>query len=95
MVVLVLKRVPRSLRGELSRWMLELGEGVFVGSPSALVRDKLWEMVCEKLREGRAVMAHTTASEQGFAIRLNGDHSREVADFDGLILVRQLATPAG
>lgn len=90
MMVLVLKRVPASLRGELSRWMLELGEGVFVGSPSAMVRDKLWDMVCDKLREGRAVMAHTTQGEQGFAVRLVGDCGREIADFDGLLLIRQL-----
>ena len=43
MVVLVLERVPASLRGELSRWMLEARAGVFIGDVTAMVRDKLWE----------------------------------------------------
>ena len=32
MVVMILERVPPSLRGELTRWMLELRAGVFVGT---------------------------------------------------------------
>jgi CRISPR-associated protein Cas2 len=50
MVVIILESVPVSLRGELTRWMLELRAGVFVGSLSAMVRDKLWEMVCSKFK---------------------------------------------
>lgn len=53
MVVLVLERVPVSLRGELTRWLLEVRAGVFVGDVSAMVREKLWELVEEKAREGR------------------------------------------
>ena len=39
MIVIALERVPVGLRGELSRWLLELRPGVFVGKVSALVRD--------------------------------------------------------
>jgi CRISPR-associated protein Cas2 len=41
MVVLVLERVPVSLRGELTRWMLEIRSGVFVGTLTSVVRDRL------------------------------------------------------
>ena len=56
MVVMLLEKVPTSVRGELTRWLLELRPGVFVGNISALVRDKLWDMLCKKLREGNALL---------------------------------------
>ena len=41
MVVMLMEKVPKSVRGELTRWLIELRSGVFVGNISALVRDKL------------------------------------------------------
>jgi CRISPR-associated protein Cas2 len=88
MVVIILESVPTSVRGELTRWMIELKAGVFVGNISALVRDMLWKMVCGKLRNGAGMMVHNAANEQGLAIRFSGDTSRLVEDFEGLLLVR-------
>lgn len=88
MVVIVLERVPPSLRGELTRWMLELRPGVFVGKVSAMVRDRLWEMVCRGMKGGAGLLVHTADNEQGFAIRFWGETSRSVVDFDGLWLIR-------
>lgn len=87
MVVIVLEKVPKRLRGELSRWMLEVSTGVFVGSMSALVRDLLWEKCKEKKTVGRCCQMYRTNNEQGFAIRTNGDTARILVDFDGLTLV--------
>jgi CRISPR-associated protein Cas2 len=89
MVVMMLERVPASVRGELTRWLLELHTGVFVGSVSALVRDKLWEMVCGKMRGGAGMLVHTTDGEQGFAVRYWGETRRTIEDFEGLVLVRK------
>ncbi len=89
MVVLVLERVPVSLRGELTRWLLEVRAGVFVGDVSALVRDKLWELVEQKARDGAALLVHNADSEQSFAVRMHGEPSRDIADYDGLYLVRR------
>ena len=72
MVVLILERVPTSLRGELTRWMLEPATGVFLGRISAMVRDRLWEMACAGLKTGGAFLAYTTDTEQGFEFRLAG-----------------------
>jgi len=88
MVVIMLEKVPLSVRGELTRWMLELRPGVFVGNISALVRDKLWEIICLKLRGGAALLLHNADTEQGFTIRSSGDPSRIIQDFDGLLLTR-------
>ncbi|WP_027883569.1 type I-E CRISPR-associated endoribonuclease Cas2e [Meiothermus rufus] len=87
MVVIVLEKVPKRLRGELSRWMLEVSTGVFVGSMSALVRDLLWEKCKEKKTVGRCCQIYRTNNEQGFAIRTHGDTTRVLVDFDGLVLV--------
>ncbi len=88
MVVMVLERVPASVRGELTRWLLEVHAGVFVGSPSALVRDRLWETVIHSARQGGCLLLHNDDSEQGFAIRTWGPTRRAIDDYDGLKLVR-------
>lgn len=85
---MVLENAPTSVRGELTRWMLELHAGVFVGNISAAVRDALWQMVCGKLRGGAGMMVHNAANEQGFKILICGNTSRTLEDFDGLMLIR-------
>ena len=90
MVVVILEKVPTSVRGELTRWMLELKAGVFIGDITALVRDTLWKMVCSKVKEGSAILVHNAACEQGFTMKFFGDMSREIQEFDGLKLIRVL-----
>lgn len=87
MVVIMMEKVPVSLRGEITRWMLELRPGVFVGNISALVREKLWEHICEKIKGGAATLLHSAANEQGYKIRNYGDTSRKIRDFEGLQLI--------
>ena len=89
MVLLMFERVPRSMRGELSRWMLEPRANVFLGDVSAVVRDKLWEMACQDSKGGSAFMVHTTNNEQGFAWRIWGAPVYIPEDFEGLLLVRR------
>lgn len=87
MTIFVLERVPVSLRGELTRWLLEPHTGVFVGRPSALVREKLWDLICEKQGTGAAVMVWSADTEQGFSMRASGKTARMLRDFEGLTLV--------
>jgi CRISPR-associated protein Cas2 len=88
MVVLILERVPPSLRGELTRWFLEPKAGVFVGRVSALVRDKLWEKACKQARDGGCLLLHSSDHEQGYRVRSFGQTARSIDDFEGLVLVR-------
>jgi CRISPR-associated protein Cas2 len=92
MVILICEKVPDGLRGELSRWMIEPKTNVFVGRMSALVRDKLWQRVQDKLKGGAAIMAYPTNTEQGFTIKSCGDTTRELVSYDGLMLVK-IPTP--
>jgi CRISPR-associated protein Cas2 len=87
MIVLILEKAPTSLRGEITRWMIELQSGVFAGNLSALVRDKLWEYICSKINHGSAMMLQSAANEQGYIIRTYGKTSRKVRSFDGLTLI--------
>ncbi len=87
-MVLMLERVPASLRGELTRWLLEPKAGVFVGRVSAMVRDKLWERVCARMKGGAGMLVYSADTEQGYAIRFHGATSRTVVDFEGLALIR-------
>lgn len=88
MVIMILERVPASLRGALTRWMLEPRAGVFVGKLSAMVRDRLWEKACAGSGEGAGMLIYSADTEQGFAIRLWGMPGRTVVDFEGLSLIR-------
>jgi len=91
MVVLIVENAPPSLRGEISRLMIEPRAGTFVGNLPARARDKLWERVTQKLAsrsEAGAVLIHSAMTEQGFAIRTFGDPRRKVVDFEGIQLVK-------
>ena len=90
MVVMILERVRTSLRGELTRWMLEPKAGVFVGRISSRVRDRLWDMVKEKRYHNSAgILLHGSNTEQGFRVKTFGHGSREAVDYEGLVLMRR------
>lgn len=88
MTVLVVSRVPASLRGRLSRWMIQLRPGVFVGTLSSRVREALWSRTCGALRGGWAMILVPASNEQGYSVRLHGVGPIELEDFDGLVLVK-------
>lgn len=92
MTVIVLTNCPAGLRGFLTRWMLEISAGVFVGNPSARIREVLWTEVQQYADQGRALLAHTTNNEQGFTF-LTHDHAWHPIDYDGATLIRR-PTPA-
>ncbi|WIM67719.1 type I-E CRISPR-associated endoribonuclease Cas2e [Corynebacterium breve] len=83
---MILSVVPEKLRGYVSRWLFEVHPNVFVGRPSARVRDKLWETVQTNLAGGRAVMTYpSNKNEQGFIV-LTHNSQWEMTDFDGISL---------
>ncbi|MFJ9035945.1 type I-E CRISPR-associated endoribonuclease Cas2e [Streptomyces sp. NPDC102406] len=90
MTVIVLTNCPAGLRGFLTRWLLEISAGVFVGNPSARIRDTLWHEVERYTAQGRALLAHTTDNEQGFTFRTH-DHAWHPTDHEGLTLIHRPA----
>lgn len=99
MIVIIVERATPGLRGQLTRWMLEVRAGVFVGTLSARVRDKLWALVKVRNPNGGSLLIARAQNEQGFVVDSHGDTSRQVFENEGLWLVRKPAErgekPAG
>lgn len=93
MVVMVLTACPAGLRGHLTRWLLEISPGVFVGAVSARVRDRLWLQVVELSKDGKAIMVHSTRGEQRLTFRVHR-HEWEPVDLDGVWLMRRPSEPS-
>ncbi|MBE0417732.1 MAG: type I-E CRISPR-associated endoribonuclease Cas2 [Coriobacteriia bacterium] len=93
MTVIVLTACPTGLRGHLTRWLLEISAGVFVGSVNARVRDLLWDRVVELSSGGRALMVFSVDGEQHLSFKVH-DHQWEPADYDGVTLIRRPADGA-
>lgn len=93
MLIIATTAVPDHLRGALSRWTTEVVAGIFVGSVSARVRDRLWDAVTDVVGGGAAVLVHPAPTEQGYSIRTAGTRRRVPEDFDGLILMRMTGIP--
>lgn len=69
MTVLILERVSPSLRGDLSRWLIEVQAGVFVGKINEVVREALWERATDRADEGTVLLLWRMNNEQGFELR--------------------------
>lgn len=76
MTVMLLERVSPSVRGDLSRWMIEVKAGVFVGHLSALVRDNLWKRCVRQAEDGTVFQVWSTNNEQGFDLRAHNARGR-------------------
>lgn len=86
MTVLVLTAVPPGLRGFLTRWMLEISAGVFVGKVTRRVRDLLWARTIKMVRTGRAILVFSARNEQGMDFLVHGHHWQPI-DIDGITLM--------
>ncbi|MES0835895.1 type I-E CRISPR-associated endoribonuclease Cas2e [Nocardiopsis tropica] len=96
MTVIILTNCPAGLRGLLTRWLLEISPGVFIGGPSARVRQVLWDEVRQYAGNGRALLAYSTNNEQGFTFE-TFDHKWRPVDHEGMTLIQrpkhQIAEP--
>lgn len=88
MIVISLVNPPRSLHGDLTKWLQEVNTNVYVGNVNARIREALWERIIETIKTGQATMVYNTNNEQGFMVRVWGTTWKPV-DFDGLILMQR------
>jgi CRISPR-associated protein Cas2 len=89
-IVLVLDKARPALRGQISRWLMEVKPGIFVGTVSARVRDAIWAMIRARHTQGGALLVARARNEQGFVMESHGAPTRQVFDIDGLTLIRRL-----
>lgn len=84
--VITLKKVPNSLRGDLTRWMQEIATGVYVGNFNYRVREALWQRIIDTVGDGEATMSFAFRNEIGYSFQtINA--ARQVVDYDGIPLV--------
>ncbi|WP_338886544.1 type I-E CRISPR-associated endoribonuclease Cas2e [Rhodococcus sovatensis] len=88
MVILIVTACPAGLRGHLTRWLLEISPGVFVGVLSRRVRELLWQRCIELVKDGRAIMVFPARNEQRLDFLVHR-HEWEPVDIDGVSLVRR------
>ncbi len=86
MIIVTMTDCPIGLRGDLTKWLLEISPGVFVGQTSARVRDKLWERIKDTTKNGRVTMVYNTNNEQRLDFRVHNS-TWEPIDFDGIKLI--------
>ncbi|MBQ7529837.1 type I-E CRISPR-associated endoribonuclease Cas2 [bacterium] len=86
MIVICLTNCPPKLRGDLTKWLLEVNTGVYVGNINARVRDELWKRITENIRSGQATMVFSSSGEQRMDFRVHNTTWKPV-DFDGLKLI--------
>lgn len=90
MLVMILSKTPASLRGELTRWLMEVESGVYIGHVSAMVRDRLWDYSCASKNAGRVFQAWSTNNEQHYKMRLAGFEDMRVVEWEGLQLIQKV-----
>ena len=88
MTVIILTNCPAGLRGLLTRWLLQISPGVFIGKPSARVRQVLWGEVKEYAGNGRALLVYATNNEQGFGFE-TFEHKWRPVDHEGMTLIER------
>jgi CRISPR-associated protein Cas2 len=88
MTVIVLTACPSGLRGHLTKWLLEISAGVFVGNVTTRVRNLLWARVVELSGNGRALMVYSVRGEQRLSFKVHGHHWKP-ADYEGITLIRR------
>jgi CRISPR-associated protein Cas2 len=92
MMTLVLTACPPGLRGDLTKWLMEISPGVFVGRPSARIRDELWLRTVEQCKDGKAILVHSADTEQGLAFQVH-NHDWIPTDHDGVLLMLRPSAP--
>lgn len=81
--------MPKSLRGDLTKWYQEIQTGVYVGNVNARVRELVWERVMKNIGTGEATMVYNAKNEVGYQFRTTRK-DREVIDLDGIPLMMHL-----
>ena len=86
MIVITLTECPSSLRGDLTKWLIEINSGVYVGRISGRVRENLWERICDTIKTGKATMVYPAQNEQRLEFKVH-NAEWEPIDFDGIKLM--------
>ena len=77
----------RDRRGDLSKWLLEINTGVYVGNVNARVRELIWKRVCENIKNGQATLVFPANNEQHMDFYVHNTNWQPI-DLDGIKLMK-------
>ena len=86
MTIVVLTNCPPKLRGDMTKWFIEINTGVYVGRINSRVRQELWKRICENVKNGQATMVFPAQGEQHMDVWVHNTTWRPV-DYDGIKLM--------
>lgn len=87
MVIMTTESAPPKLTGILSRWLIEVQSGVFIGNVTPVIRELLWQRALEMRQNGKVFQAWSERNDQGFVFRVEGDGRRVPLDLEGFYLM--------
>ncbi|MBR1392302.1 MAG: type I-E CRISPR-associated endoribonuclease Cas2 [Ruminococcus sp.] len=87
MIVVSMTNCPPKLRGDLSKWLLEINTGVYVGQVSSRVREALWKRICDNIGSGQATMVFSANNEQHLDFYVHNTAWQPI-DLDGIKLMK-------
>lgn len=87
MIVLTMTNCPPKLRGDLSKWLLEINTGVYVGNVNARVRELIWKRVCENIKNGQDTLVFPANNEQHMDFYVHNTNWQPI-DLDGIKLMK-------
>ncbi|TWP32833.1 type I-E CRISPR-associated endoribonuclease Cas2e [Leekyejoonella antrihumi] len=97
LTVIVTERLSPGLRGVISKWLIEVNPGTYIGSLSARVRTELWEEVSNWVISndlGYALLIHPDNTEQGYTMQSWGTSTYQITDHHGLTLINRQHEPS-
>lgn len=92
MVLIDISGATAQIEGVITRRLLEVRPGVFVGHLTARSIEMLWDAI-EDAKPSAALLAHAARTENGIALRTCGEHRYVVVDNYGLQLVATRKKP--
>jgi CRISPR-associated protein Cas2 len=86
MLLIKTSNVPTALTGYLSRYLMELESGLFVGKVNRRLADHLWSQTETYAKDGYATGVLSGGSELGFTLRSHNHPTLTIKDMDGLTI---------
>ena len=86
MVIISVEHAKPKIEGYLTRHMLKIRPGIFVGRLSKTRRDCLWEHIIDEQPDIDSVMCYDIANKT-ISIQTHGNPTRKVVDVDGIQLL--------
>lgn len=86
MMLIDLSYPEKLLEGQISRKLLEIRPGVYVGSLSKKQMALLWDAVIQSSPKA-ALLVYAAKTETGISMKSIGEHRYKIVDNDGIQLV--------